>query len=145
MRRFINASLSPDSFLSVEEPSLRNRDIRDGKANTHTLPHTHTLVLCDVKLITLPLSLSASRSLSVALRCESDYGGWRIRWFLVCMCVCVCVCVCMCGNYDDGMLRDRRKVRHGGAATDGAAVCHHLSAVFSSGCVTEHNLWLNME
>lgn len=38
----------------------------------------HTLILCDVKLITLPLFFSAPLPLSVPLWCESDYSGWRI-------------------------------------------------------------------
>lgn len=49
----------------------------------------HTLILCDVKLITLPLFLSVSLPLSVPPWCESDYGGWRIGRFAVCMCACM--------------------------------------------------------
>lgn len=54
----------------------------------------YLFIFCDVKLITLPLS----PSLSVAVWCESDYGGWGIRWF---------VALYVCGWGDDGMLRDR--------------------------------------
>lgn len=87
----------------------------------------HTLILSDVKLIALPLFLPASLPLAVPLWCESDYGGWRIRWFVV--------CVCVCGSDDDGMLRDRWKVRCGARLQTEASVCHLLSAVFSTGCV----------
>lgn len=86
----------------------------------------YLFLFCDVKLITLPLS----PSLSVAVWCESDYGGWGIRWFVV---------LYVCGWGDDGMLRDRWKVRKGAWLQTEASVCQRLSAVFSSGCV--NSLW----
>lgn len=93
----------------------------------HPPPPDRTLILCDVKLITPP-PLPLSFALSLALRCETDYSGWLIRWFVVCMLMCARE------SEDDGMLRDRWKVRHGVQAQ--ASACHFLSALFSTGCVS---------
>lgn len=84
-----------------------------------------TLIFCDVKLITPPLfPLSSSLSLRGVkmIMVDDSLGG-----------LC-CGCICVCGSENDGMLRDRWKVRRG-AQTE-ASVCHLLSALFSSGCVT---------
>ncbi len=86
----------------------------------------HTLILSDVKLIALPLFLPLSPSLCgvKVIMVDGALGG---LW---------CVCVCVCGSDDDGMLRDRWKVRHGARLQMEASVCHLLSAVLSTGCVT---------
>lgn len=85
-------------------------------------PHT-TLPWSYPYFVWCQANQSPSLHLSVP---ENDYGRWLIRWFMV--------CIYMCGSVNDGMWRDRWKVRHG--AQMEASVCHLLSTLCSTGCVT---------
>lgn len=94
----------------------------------HFSPHTCPLLYRSFFCVCVMTSQSLCRCfpllLSVPLRCENDFDGWLIRWF---------VCMCVWGSDNDGMLRDRWKVRH--RVQTEAWVCHLLSALFNTGCV----------
>lgn len=91
----------------------------------------HTLILSNVKLITLPHSLP--------LWCESDYGGWHIRWFVV---VCTHVCMWEWRWWHDGRQVKRLGTEH--RHRQRLTVCHLLSAVVPD-VLPQCNLRLNME